>query len=1142
MGNNMRSLLDFKTVALPLLIAILLVVTSQYNFLLFHTLSEFFVIVVAILAAVVAWLMYAYTKNNFLMYLGCGYFWVGALDLLHALSYKGISIFPGEGANLSTQFWIGTRYIEAVLLLTAPILLSKDLNRGAVFTLYGVAACGLVISIAYKVFPVSFVEGSGLTEFKVFSEYIIIVMLALAIYFLERRRNLIALRVFTLIVASVVFTMLAELAFTFYVSVYGLSNIVGHIFKFFSFWLFFIAVVRTPLQEPFSVLSKAETYYDAVPDAAIIIDKHGVIQHVNQAACALVNKTTIELIGSNVHKEFHEKNSSQLSCPVCHSLANDAELSGVEIQVSKALWFDFSLSPISGMESFIEVIRDVTHKKNTSLALEKSEKNLSSTLNSIYDAVIATDAGGNVIRMNPVAERLTGWSLKRAKRVALSKIFSISSVGVHQEMAGQIDRALSLGETIRFNDNVILTSKTGEEYCIAVSASPIRDTSGEILGMVLVFSDVTEQYHLRESAAKNRLNLQAIMDNSPAVIYVKDLNGCYQFINRCYEELFHVRREDVVNMTDYDLFPRANADEYRASDQAVAVAGHAIKSEEMVPLGDGIHSYISIKFPLLDEAGEIYAVCGISTDITERKNIEVALKESESNLNRAQKIAKIGNWKLTPDTGVVECSQELFNILRLNGEVMLDDLYRAVHPDDRDNVLKPVYAAVPWDFEHRLLFDDGEIKWVHAVGEPVLGDGGKTINIIGVMQDITARKLADEMVWRTQKMDALGKLTGGVAHDFNNMLGVMLGYTELLEDKLNDKPDLMRYLKEIRHAGTRGAKLTQRLLSFSRYKASDLSVVDINHLLNELHHMLERALTARIKLVLTFSDELWPVMLDHGDFEDAILNISINAMHSMEGCGQLHIQTGNLEVGEADEKVLQVPCGDYVTCSISDTGCGMDDAIKEQLFDPFFTTKGERGTGLGLSQVYGFMERHNGFIKVDSSPGSGSVFTLYFPRYSGEIVYRCVSDETDEIVGLCGKERVLVVDDEHAMTAMIKEVLGNHGYQVVAVDSAKQALNVLEQQAVDIMLADVVMPDVDGCQLVTLVKERFPGVRIQLISGYSDQSRVNFIDDELHKNMLFKPYDSAELLRRIRGLLDGKDNLYIEQNAIRETDEETSMQ
>lgn len=263
MAQNSKTLWDRQVpqltwlVGLPLLLSAILVLVSLKSFLLFHTLAELFAIVIALLMSVVAWQMYPYTRNNYLMFLGCGYFWVGILDLIHTLSYKGMYILPGANTTTSIDFWITTRFLEAFILLLAPLFLTRTLNRNRVFMLFALIAASIFTVVMSGNFPQTFVEGKGLTSFKINSEYVINLIIAIAIYVLWQKRNLLDKRIFYLVTASMLLTMIAELAFTFYVSIFDLSNLIGHIFKIFSFWLIYIAVVKTTLRDPFAALSRS---------------------------------------------------------------------------------------------------------------------------------------------------------------------------------------------------------------------------------------------------------------------------------------------------------------------------------------------------------------------------------------------------------------------------------------------------------------------------------------------------------------------------------------------------------------------------------------------------------------------------------------------------------------------------------------------------------------------------------------------------------------------------------------------------------------------------------------------------------------------------------------------------------------------
>jgi len=401
---------------IPLGLAILLVISSFFNFLLFHTLAELFAIIIAVLMCVVAWQMYPFTKNNFLMFLGAGYFWVASLDLVHALSYKGFNLIPGANVETSIQFWIITRYFEAILLASAPWFLSHHLNRKYIFVFFGLGVTSIIyIILNTNLFPATFIENQGLTPFKVVSEYIIISILVMAIIHLKKYEYLLDKKIVNVLVASITLTMFAELAFTFYVDVYGLSNLVGHILKLFSFWLVFLAMVKTTLKDPFLVMSKGASTYDAIPDATIVVDENGIIRQANNAACKLSNINCNELVGRNNHDLFHPKNIQIEHCPVCQAIVNNTELRGLELQIDEAgNLFDFSLSHITGtsnMDGTVEVIRDITQRKLAEDKVKELDILKNSIVENLPSMIFVKDAVDHrYVEWNKAAEELTGLS------------------------------------------------------------------------------------------------------------------------------------------------------------------------------------------------------------------------------------------------------------------------------------------------------------------------------------------------------------------------------------------------------------------------------------------------------------------------------------------------------------------------------------------------------------------------------------------------------------------------------------------------------------------------------------------------------------------------------------------------------------
>lgn len=469
-------------------------------------------------------------------------------------------------------------------------------------------------------------------------------------------------------------------------------------------------------------------------------------------------------------------------------------------------------------------------------------------------------------------------------------------------------------------------------------------------------------------------------------------------------------------------------------------------------------------------------------------------------------------------------SDAIEKIYHLTAKEVYDDvtkIFDTTHPDDLtvlyDSIQESAKTLEPWKLEYRICDKDGTIRWLCGNSLPEKTSNG-SILWHGFVTDITSNKEMTDTLRRSQKMDALGKLTGGIAHDYNNMLGVILGFAELLKEKTANQPELNNYVDEISNAGERGANLTKKLLDFSRQRSTLITAIDINKLLLSDQDMLKKTLTARINLKTNLDDKLWPVYLDESELEDAILNLCINAMHAIEDNGEIIITTQNTVISENSATHLGLKSGEYVQLSISDTGCGIDESIKEKIFDPFYTTKGDKGTGLGLSQVYGFVSRSNGAIHVESTFGKRTIFNLYFPKLQDNNTSTPPS-KIEEDKGIIGSETILVVDDEQALLDLTYAILSKHGYKVLRASSAKIALELLESKYVDLLISDIIMPEMDGYELASIVQEQYPHIKIQLVSGFSSQENLSHKNNTLYENMLPKPYNIKSLVTKVRQLL-----------------------
>ncbi|MFW2371646.1 MAG: two-component system sensor histidine kinase NtrB, partial [Gammaproteobacteria bacterium] len=433
--------------------------------------------------------------------------------------------------------------------------------------------------------------------------------------------------------------------------------------------------------------------------------------------------------------------------------------------------------------------------------------------------------------------------------------------------------------------------------------------------------------------------------------------------------------------------------------------------------------------------------------VKELRSIYQSLNKYHSELSQKEKhlsltLNSIGDAVITTDSSncivrMNPVAEKLTGwlIKDANGK-LLSQVLNIIYASSRDIVENPFYEVIKMgnvihiNKDVILISKDNTEYHISDSAAPIRDDSGAIRGMVLVFNDITSQKLRDEQLQHSMKMDALGKLTGGIAHDFNNLLGIILGYSELLTSQLSGQPKQLGYVKQIYNAGDRARILTSKLLTFSRKKVPIASVTDLNQQIIDVRHMLEKTLTPRIELKFTLEENLWPVYLDQNQLQDSILNICINAMHAMPDGGLLTVNTQKIHIHETDRKYFDLNTGDYVLLSITDTGTGMSHDIRQKIFDPFFTTKGENGTGLGMSQVYGFVQQSSGSVYVYSEPGHGTCISIYLPRYvsvdaDSEIEQKTVSPPIPGIAR--GHETILVVDDEPSLLEISCQILSKQG-------------------------------------------------------------------------------------------------------------------
>jgi PAS domain S-box-containing protein len=419
---------------------------------------------------------------------------------------------------------------------------------------------------------------------------------------------------------------------------------------------------------------------------------------------------------------------------------------------------------------------------------------------------------------------------------------------------------------------------------------------------------------------------------------------------------------------------------------------------------------------------------------------------------------------------------------------------------------------------------DGTFYTADATISPVRNEDDQVVNYVALERDVTRELQLEDQLNQAQKMEAIGRLAGGVAHDFNNILTVINGHSELLLHRFLQPDDPSRWeVKQIQEAGERAAVLTHQLLAFSRRQAVQPKILNLNDAVTDLQKMLRRLIDETIQLDITLDPKLGAIKADTGQLTQVLMNLVVNARDAMPDGGRISIETGNAYLDETFiEKNMEAVAGPYVLLSVSDTGIGLDKETKSHIFEPFFTTKGEgKGTGLGLSTVYGIIRQNNGFIWVYSEPGQGTVFKIYLPQITKDEQETLVSRPVT-VTSLTGTETILLVEDEVNVRLVACKFLKKHGYTVLEVGHPKEALQLCQQDnhQIDLLITDVIMPDMSGRELAEQLTRSYPNLKVLYISGYANDALSQYGVIGSGIAFLEKPFSSESLAHKVRETLD----------------------
>ena len=1066
--------------------------TSRHHYLLFHSLAELVSIGVAAAMFSVAWDSRRFSANGYVTFLGIAFLSVASLDLLHTLAYKGLGAFVGYGADLPTQLWIAARGVESLALLVSPVFLVRRVRPWPVLiTCVAVTAAILILIFPLNLFPVCYVESGprqGLTPFKIGAEYVICAVLLAGMGLLWASRKHFSPRVLAFMISAMGATILSELAFTRYMSVYGDFNMIGHLLKVVSFLLFYKAVVQASLKDPYrglfrelkereEALSDSEERYrttvESIGDAVIAVDPGGAVSFMNRVAAQLTGWAAGGALGRDLGEIFaiiNEKTRKPAENPVGRvlreghvvGLANHTTLisrDGREIPIED------SAAPIRGaagdIRGVVMVFHDVTEKRQAENALLASEEQ--------YRLLFATNPNPmfvfdeetfRFLAVNDAAVNCYGWSREEFLTMSVLEI----------RPPEDMDRAKSTIEAHRGS----------HEARIGIFRHCRKD--GTTMDMELTVSSIAFAERPARLCSMNDITERRQIENAQLFLLQCGSSG---------EGFFPAlaRYLGLQPGMDYVCIDRLDGDLLSATTTAVYYDGdfkdnttYALKD---TPCGVVVGRQVCC-FP--SGVRDLFPQDAVLREIGAEGYLGATLWGS-----RGRPIGLIAMISRKPITN----TRPLESILGLVSTRAAGELERL----QNEEILRGAHD----DLEQRIRERTLQLSEAYE----------------SLRREMEERKQAEEQLRQAHKMEAIGTLAGGIAHDFNNILAAIIGFTEMAADDVPDRPLVERNLKNVLKSAIRARDLVKQILAFSRKTSHERSPLSLTPVVKETVRLLRASIPATVEIRLRVSASSDTVLASPVEVQQVLMNLATNASLAMQERG------GTVEISLTDidfepDSTVPGPDGEpggYIQLAVKDTGIGMSPDVMKRVFEPFFTTREVgKGTGMGLAVTYGIVKDLQGTISVESEPGVGSTFMVLLPK--AQTGLPAEAGKTQEIPG--GSERVLFIDDEEMLVEWGRATLERLGYRVTGVTGSEEALRAFSAGPglFDLVITDNAMPKMAGSELagkLLAIREDLP---IILCTGHSD-----ILSPEKAKKMgirefLMKPLSRQELADAVRRVLD----------------------
>ena len=864
--------------------------------------------------------------------------------------------------------------------------------------------------------------------------------------------------------------------------------------------------------------------FDAAPDpTAILDDRHGIVR-VNKAMADRLGLSPDECMGRPCYEIVHGMDHPPEFCPHTKTLAN-GQVHTIEVDEKRMDgFFSVSTSPLTDADGrvrgSVHIAHDISKRRETEIALRRERDFIAAVLGAVDALIIVLDRDGKIVSFNLACERTSGYT---AEEVEGRSVWDFLLLPEERELVEEaFGQLLETGRSDRMENHWL--TKTGEKRLVEWSPAVLRGPGGAVEFVIGAGLDVTEMHQTREQLRRGEKVYQLLTDNIPVVVFsaFATPDEPKLLISGRVKELTGYTAEEFAR--DRALYDRIlHADDrgrYWAAVNEQIENRASLDIEYRIITKDGVTKWVRDRTAITPNPhGGILRVDGVLEDVTDRKAAEEMLELAQFSIDNADIsvfwITPMGRFVFVNDAACKKLGYTREELIGMS-VADIDPAYPHKGTAERWASFQEAGSFIT-ESQHRTK--DGRLFPVE-ISAHYVQFGGKEYQF-AFARDITERHEAEERLRQSQKMQAVGHLASGVAHDFRNQLAIIEGYAEMLLRRSLVTEEGKPRVEEILAAAERSARTAAQLLAFSRKEALQPRTVCLRDEVAELARSLPTMLGEDIRLVIIPSSCDCVAWLDTSQFHQAIVNLALNARDAMPGGGEITIETGCLEPdSELASRHPRVRIEDHVFVAVSDRGVGMDEQTREQMFEPFFTTKDPgRGTGLGLSVVYGFVRQSDGFIDCDSQPGVGTTFRLCFPRIDAE-----ASEPEPEPTAAPpgGAETILLVEDEQALRNALASSLDEVGYTVLDAANGNDALSKLAgfDGLVDLVITDVVLPGANGYRLAQQIHQARPTAKIMFITGYGGDRLSQEGIPKAQQEVLTKPFSHNVFLKTIRKFLD----------------------